>query len=219
MQSLNAIPERLKAFENFENGDLVELYKANMQLSEALYPALATLEVTLRNAIDYMLRNQFGQDWLFYEVEKNKFLMPNDHKKLVVAFDSLKSRKSELTKGKVIAELNLSFWVNICSAKYNQVLWNCSKNFKAVFVNYPKSKRTQIYEIAKILHTVKRLRNRIFHYEPIYKKGENLLGIYNDMLTVLSYLPCCEHQIFERTCRFKDVYNAVKAKNAGNVPR
>jgi len=34
MQSLNAIPESLKAFENFENGNLVELYKANLQLSD-----------------------------------------------------------------------------------------------------------------------------------------------------------------------------------------
>jgi hypothetical protein len=145
--------------------------------------------------------------------------MPNDHKKLVVAFDSLKSRKSELTKGKVISELNLSFWVNLCSAKYDKILWHNPKKFRLVFANYPKSKQMRIYEISKMLHSTKKLRNRIFHYEPIYKKGETLLSKYNEILTVLSYLPCCEYQILKQTCRFKDVYNAIKAKNADDVPR
>jgi len=217
MQSLNAIPERLKAFENFENGNLVELYKANLQLSEALYPALATLEVTLRNAIDLMFQSRFGENWLFDEIKENKILFPNDHKKLIVAFNSLKSRKSELTKGKIIAELNLSFWVNICSKKYSPLLWSNPKVFKAVFVNYPKSKRVQIHEISKMLQYIKNLRNRIFHFEPIYKKGSDLLGRYNDILTIISYLPTDEHRIFGCTCRFKDVYNSIKIKT--QVPK
>ena len=217
MQSLNAIPERLKAFENFENGNLVELYKANLQLSEALYPALATLELTLRNAIDLMLQNRFGENWLFDEVQNNKILFPSDHKKLIVAFNSLKSRKSELTKGKIIAELNLSFWVNICSKKYSPLLWSNPKVFKSVFVNYPKSMRVQIHEISKMLQYIKNLRNRIFHFEPIYKKGSALLSRYNDILTIISYLPTDKYQIFECTCRFKDVYNSVKIKT--QVPK
>jgi len=219
LKSLNAIPERLKAFENFENVSLVELYEANLQLSEALYPALATLEVTLRNAIDLMLCNYFGENWLFEEIKKNKFLRKNDHKKLLFAYNCLTDRNSQITKGRLIAELNLGFWVNICSKRYNPIIWYKQGTFYSVFVNYPRDRRIALREISEMLQSIKHLRNRVFHFEPIYKKGENLLGKYNEILTILSYLPVDEYKIFEHTCRFKDVYNRIKTKNAGTLPK
>jgi len=114
--------------------------------------------------------------------------------------------------GKIIAKLNLSFWVNICSKKYSPLLWSNPKLFKAVFVNYPKSMRVQIHEISKTLQYIKNLRNRIFHFEPIYKKGSDLLTRYNEILTIINYLPTDEYRVFEYNCRFKDVYNSVKIK-------
>lgn len=54
--------ERLLSFKQDDNDtieSLIARYQDNIRISQALYPELSTLEVTLRNAIDTMLRTCF----------------------------------------------------------------------------------------------------------------------------------------------------------------
>ena len=54
--------ERLTSFIRSSNDcidDVIENYKNNIKISQALYPELSILEVTLRNAINTMLCTSF----------------------------------------------------------------------------------------------------------------------------------------------------------------
>ena len=59
--------ERLEAYrlsptDSIEN--LVQMYLHNIELAEALYPALALLEVTLRNRLNNAIARNIMPDWL-----------------------------------------------------------------------------------------------------------------------------------------------------------
>ncbi len=53
------------------------------------------------------------------------------------------------------------------------------------------------------------LRNRIFHYEPILRKQNNLLSKYNEIIELLSYLPSNLPNLLNDTSNFLDVYNEL----------
>lgn len=64
--------ERIESFaiDNSNNLDVVlARYANNITISQALYPELSTLEITLRNSINFMLKNLFGENWLAEEVK------------------------------------------------------------------------------------------------------------------------------------------------------
>ncbi|MCM1264875.1 MAG: hypothetical protein NC200_01630 [Candidatus Gastranaerophilales bacterium] len=186
---------------------LIERYKTNLCISQALYPELSTLEVTLRNAIDTMLMTCISPTWLEDEVKQQKILSNHEYEMLLTAYNDIKSTyPNNYTRGKVIANLTFGFWTNICSKWYCSNIWNKGCCFKGVFVNYP-SKINNIGAMATKLRTIRRFRNRIFHYEPIFKHPQNTLKMYNEIMEMINYLPSDNSSILEDTSSFLDVYN------------
>ncbi|MCM1265990.1 MAG: hypothetical protein NC200_07305 [Candidatus Gastranaerophilales bacterium] len=203
--------ERLLSFKQDNNDTvdmLIERYKNNIKISQALYPELSILEVTLRNAIDTMLKTCISQTWLEDEIKQQKILSSQEYAKLVRAYnDTKESYPNNFTIGKVIANLNLGFWTGLCSKKYNSVIWTKKKTFKGVFINYPANLKERIHPISIKLNSIRKLRNRIFHHEPIL--SNTLLNKYNEIMEVLSYLPCDNSNILKETSNFLEVYNKV----------
>ena len=187
-----------------------------MRISQALYPELSMLEVTLRNSIDTMLKSCISETWLEDEVQKQKILSNHDHEKLITVYNDTKKeyKNRDFTLGKVIANLNFGFWTNLCSKWYCSNIWNKGRYFKGVFVNYP-SNVNNIGIIATKLRLIRRFRNRVFHYEKIFKYPDRTLSLYNDILEMLSYLPNDDLEILKRTSTFLDTYNKL-IKNIGN---
>ena len=204
--------ERIESFaiDNSNNLDVVlARYANNITISQALYPELSTLEITLRNSINFMLKNLFGENWLEEEVKYNKFLTSYDYDTLKKAYSDTKEKYLEkYSIGKVISNINFGFWTNLCSKKYNSIIWTKKGCFKTVFVNYPSDKQQQIHEISKKLDSIRRLRNRIFHYEPILKEPEKILSKYNEILEILSYLED-NKMILDKTSNFLEVYAKI----------
>ena len=66
--------------------------------------------------------------------------------------------------------------------------------------------------IAKKLYNIRRLRNRIFHYEKIFKYPQRTLSLYNDILEILSYLPSDNLEILKQTTTFIKTYNELTQK-------
>ncbi len=204
--------ERLKSFIYNENDTLdivIERYKNNIKVSQALYPELSILEVTLRNAIDTMLKTNVSANWIEDEVQKRSLLLENEHLKLIRAYNEIKNSYSSrnFTTGKVIANLSLGFWTGLCSKKYNSILWTKKNRFSSVFVNFPADNKQHIHLVSIKLRSIRQLRNRIFHHEPIFKNPKALLGEYNNIMEVLSYLPCNDRTILKDTSNFLFVYN------------
>ena len=209
--------ERLTSFIRDNNDcieDVIERYKNNIRISQALYPELSILEVTLRNAINTMLCNCISPTWLEDEIKQQNILLDHDYNILMKAYNDLQKEypTKTFTIGQVIAKLNFGFWTNLCSKRYNAKFWTKKGCFKGVFVNYPKSQQHQIHILSIKLRSIRKLRNRIFHYEPIFKKPTALLDMYNMILEVLSYLPCCDSSILNDTTTFLDVYNQLIQK-------
>jgi hypothetical protein len=210
--------ERLMSFvlpeENPQNitlDVLITRYKDNVLISQAFYPVLSVLEITLRNSIDTMLKIKFGENWIENELSCQNILCDYDYNSIKEAYEKTKQAYNDeyFTYGKVIANLSFGFWVNLCSKKYNVPIWTKQGCFRGVFVDYPTNKQEQIHEISKKLVSIKKLRNKIFHYEPILKHKDKILNKYDEMLEILSYLPTDNSDILNKTCNFKDVYNVI----------
>ena len=207
--------ERLLSFRTNDNDTidtLIKHYQMNLRISQSLYPELSTLEVTLRNAIDTVLKRCISQTWIEDEIREQHLLTDHEHAKLVIAYNDVKKEYSgkNFTTGKVIANLNFGFWTNLCSKWYSSNIWNKGCCFKGVFVNYPGN-TNKIGVIATKLRAIRYLRNRIFHYEPIYKNPQNTLRMYNTIMEVISYLPQDNSNILKDTSTFLDTYNkAIK---------
>ena len=196
--------------------DIENRYSENLLISQAFYPELSTLEVILRNSIDTVLKENFSKNWVEDEIRDNNFLDKSDYQLLLTAYNITKkeclSTSTQFKIGKVIANLNFGFWTNLCVKKYNSKIWNKRACFKGVFVNYPSNKQN-ISLISKKLYAIRKLRNRIFHYEQIFKYPEKSLKLYNDILEILSYLPKDNLSILSRTSKFLDVYNILIKKD------
>lgn len=194
---------------------LIGRYKDNILISQAFYPILSVLEITLRNSIDTMLKTKFGENWIEKELTQQTILCDYDYNSLREAYEKTKQAYNNeyFTYGKVIAGLNFGFWISLCSKKYNVPIWTKQGCFKGVFINYPHNKQEQIHEISKKLTSIKKLRNKIFHYEPILKHKEKILIKYDEMLEVLSYLPNDNSDMLANTCNFKSIYGLIYGKN------
>lgn len=208
--------ERLKSFIRNENdtiNDVLSRYIDNIQISQSLYPELSVLEITLRNSIDSMLKTNFSENWLEEEVKFNKILEKKEYNILVDVYNSTeeecKKDSKEFTSGKVIANLNFGFWTSLCSKQYSLTIWHKKKCFRSVFANYP-SKKQEISKISRQLYEIRRIRNRIFHYEQIFKYPTNTLKVYGKIKEFLSYLPNNDNSvILQKTSSFMDVYNRL----------
>ncbi len=207
--------ERLLSFQQSKDDTidiLIERYKTNVRISQALYPELSVLEVTLRNAIDTTLKSCISKTWLEDEIKQQNILTSHEYSKLVEVYNDTKKEYSnrDFTIGKVIANLNFGFWTNLCSKWYSSNIWNKGCCFKGVFVNYP-SNANNIGAIAIKLRLIRRFRNRIFHYEPIFKKPQNTLKMYNEIMEMISYLPSDSADVLNDTSIFLNTYNQEMA--------
>jgi len=206
--------ERLSSFAYSKSDtiqDIVNNYKNNIQISQAIYPELCTLEVILRNSIDNVLRKYISDTWIEDEINNNVLLDSSEYKTLVKAYNNTKDEclaaSKNFTIGKVVANLNFGFWTNLCVKKYNSKIWNKPKCFYGVFVNY--TNKHSINYIAKKLYFIRRLRNRVFHYEKIFKYPNNTLSLYNDILEMLSFLPNDDLEMLKLTSTFLNTYNRL----------
>lgn len=139
------------------------LYRWNTLLSESLYPGLQTIEVILRNAMCLSISEHFADPaWILH---------PGilEHKDLVeVKKQEARLRKAQkpITVGSIIAELNFGFWTGLLDARYEIKLWR-SKIIRKTFPHLLPKNRTRHY-LSRHFNKIRKLRNRIFHHEPIW---------------------------------------------------
>ncbi len=143
-------------------------YVWNLELCGALYKPLHFLEVGLRNSVHNAMTRQIGRDDWF----DNASLLRESERTLVVkARHELKRKREPTTPDKIVAALNFGFWTTLFSKHYDHRVFT---PFGAeIFPNLKRSRRTRIY-VARHLEDARKLRNRVFHHEPIWH-FENLL--------------------------------------------
>ena len=136
-------------------------YAWNISLCESLYPALNGIEIALCNSIHCVATARFGTELWF------------DGQLKALEDDRLKKLRHKLYRsgieapvaGDYVAGLNLGFWVDLFKGRYEQVLWPWL--LSEVFPNATK-KQTSRERVFKRLFEIQKLRNRVFHHEPIW---------------------------------------------------
>lgn len=203
--------ERLDAYRVPAGDDLEMLanYVWNMTLSEALYPALDGIEIALRNSIHAAAVARFGTD-RWFDTQAVLPLKANELKALTDAKRSLSRRGRPLTPGRVIAELHFGFWINLFNAPYEQFLWSPQPGrtnlLRATFPYVPRAFRAR-QRLRDHLDKIRRLRNRVFHHEPIWNWNlPNLSDQHGQIIDAIGSISPRTRQVIDIFDRFPNVY-------------
>lgn len=158
-------------------------YRCNLRLSEAMYPSLSVLEVTLRNALCRELITMTGrEDW--YAIFPNTPGLIGLNKYITQASKQISGRHEQVTPPKIIAELTLGFWVSLLNSEYEKVLW---KDLRRAFPYMPKKKR-QRKNVSAPLNRLRAFRNRVFHNESICWNLDRVGELHEEILLLLGWM-------------------------------
>ncbi len=159
---------RLHRYRHAATTDLetVTLYCWNIQLAEALMPALATLEVTLRNAVHSSLVTHTGTEYWFKSVLHRQM-----YDNIIDLIARLTRRQGQPpTVGKIISEITFGFWPRIFAKHYQSLWWDTSNPLlPSVIPNYPKIGRDSRGKFEERLEYFVVLRNRAMHHEAVFE--------------------------------------------------
>lgn len=152
------------------------LYSYNVQLSADFYSSLHMLEIALRNKADEALTQNFGANWL-----TDAHVLRDQYQQRCVAEAQATLRRDgkAATHSQIIAELNLGFWSSLFGKGSNH-LWG--QVLRTIF-HTQGLKRS---DIAEKLRNLRRLRNRVAHYEPIL--AQPLSELHADVLRLTSWM-------------------------------
>jgi hypothetical protein len=138
----------------------IEFYTLNTQLSESLYTPLQMLEVALRNRIHAVMTEARHEDW-FHDAG---FLLGKwQPDQLAKAIEEVREGRREPTPGRIVAALTFSFWTAMFGKDY-ETLWRTTLHRIG---SHPDGKGLRRKDFSGPLATIRILRNRIAHHEPI----------------------------------------------------
>ncbi len=100
-----------------EDVDLLARYLWNIALCEALYPALHSLEIALRNSLHAALTASFGVTW--YD-DPTVLIEPRGRSEVVEAKQRLRTQGKPLEADRIVAELPFGFWTSLLNVAYAQ---------------------------------------------------------------------------------------------------
>lgn len=138
----------------------LELYALNIQVSEALYPALQMLEVVLRNRIHAVMSEALGPEWL---LQTGVLIESNQVAQVRSAIAGLVRDKKTPTPSGVVSSLTFSFWTTMVGPSY-ETLWQTMLHRIG---QRDDGKGLRRKDFSAPLTPIRLLRNRIAHHEPI----------------------------------------------------
>ena len=140
--------KRMLRYKDAANGDTrkaMALYRYNLRLSQEMFTIVSCFEVALRNAIDGLLVQTLGNDWLRDSVQDNGIFSNgrmNETRKIIDKAYSRLSRQGIYSHSKLIAEMEFGVWKYMFSSLQYRVTGQC---LLRVFPNKPRSSATIQY--------------------------------------------------------------------------
>lgn len=166
---LSISSERFATYINHAHGNkqrAIELYEWNAAVSSAFYNPLQALEVTMRNTMARELSCVYGAAW--YDNPRCQ-LDYGSSKRIESAKNKLRRNKYQVDPPHMLAELSFGFWVSLLgpggkNCNYEMELWR-----PILYKSFPAVKKGR-KDVHKPLDYLRTFRNRIAHYEPIFKR-------------------------------------------------
>lgn len=146
----------------------VELYGWNGMVSAALMVPAHFAEVVTRNLVDEVVTAAYGAMWPW----DNSFTqsLPSPKTAFNPRRHLTQTREGFTSTGKVIAELKFVFWQSIFTSRHDTRLWStrlANSLPGATEGSTDSDLRKRIYDD---LETIRRVRNRVAHHEPIFNR-------------------------------------------------
>lgn len=169
----------------------LHLYVRNTELSEALYGVVQGVEILLRNATHGALTKGLGTD-MWWEVAGLRDYEQND---ISNAIEKIRLRSVAVTPGRIVADLNFGFWVNLYSNFYEVNFW--VKHLKTLIPARISRKR-----LHERLTELKMLRNRLAHHETLIRRrvGDD----YSNLLETVGWVSPTTRRWIESTNCFEE---------------
>ena len=163
--------ERMQRYVTACSGDTrkaMTLYRKNLHLSQDMFTVVSCFEVALRNAIDRVMKQRWGNDWLRDAAQPGgMFGTKNTSNTQKIIHKAYCKLGKSYTHPKLLAEMEFGVWKYMfASSEFSasgQILLK-------VFPNRPRSSAAMNYNhtyVYQELDKVNKLRNRIAHHEPI----------------------------------------------------
>lgn len=171
---------RFQAYLDAADGDperAWELYRWNVEISEAFYGPLHCVEVGLRNAEHHLLMVRYRQgDWWNVAPLKKR-----DVRRVEKAYADLNRKgTTNPTPDDVVAELGFGFWVSLLNRTYDRYSWVPALH--KAFPHYHGPRRS----LHDALQSMVLFRNRVMHHEPIHHR--DLAADHRKIYRVLNYM-------------------------------
>lgn len=142
--------------------DAIANYLWNAALSEALFPMLQQLEVSLRNTLHVSIGQTLKTvEWLGNEPV---WLQPREREKIVEAKKDITDKSQAVTEDRIVGELSFGFWTGLTNRPYEQA-W--VRFVKQAFPHAPNHNKTRT-EISARVNKLRKLRNAVFHHHSIW---------------------------------------------------
>ncbi len=149
----------------------LEQYKENLKLISFITPKISSLEIYLRNALDYCLTQMKGSEWVFNEST------------LTPLIKELKEKKKEITHSLILSKMSLGAVIKLifCYKLEGVVLDLRAYRFRAYYHENKdtlliKGKKRLLYNYIKAhiaLNLLWTIRNRTYHWENLLKIQPN----------------------------------------------
>ncbi len=144
------------------------LYRKNLRLSQELFTVISCFEITLRNKIDGVYTDHYGNDWLRDSAAAGGMFDGNNCRKTKkLIHDALRRLGYNYTHHKLVAEMDFGFWRYLfANPQFNAA----GTLLLRIFPAKPRSTPTINYNNAFVfneLGQINDIRNRIAHHEPI----------------------------------------------------
>ncbi len=180
--------------------EVLARYLWNTALSESLYPALQNLEVVFRNRIHAAATSRFSSD-VWYD----RVVLDRDRQQIDEAKSRLLAKGKDVAPGRVVGELHFGFWTSLLSRSYDeQLLWPAL--LAPVFPHLEQKRRTR-KTVVKRFNSIRELRNRVFHYEPIWRYT-NLDRRYQEIVEATEWMSPQANQTVGPLTRFHAVHRS-----------
>ncbi len=157
--------------ERLDTYDSLEQCKENLKLISFITPKISSLEIYLRNALDYCLTQIKGSDWVFSEDSLTNLI------------NEQKEKKKEITHSLILSKMSLGAVIKLifCYKLEGVVLDLKRINFKsyypnnknALFINNKKNPLSSVSKVHIALNLLWTIRNRTYHWENLLKIQPN----------------------------------------------
>ncbi|WRD31097.1 CAAX protease [Helicobacter pylori] len=157
--------------ERLDTYDSLEQYKENLKLISFIMPKISSLEIYLRNALDYCLTQIKGSDWVFSEDSLTNLINEQKEKKKEITHSLILSKMSLGAVIKLIFIYKLEGVVLDLRAYRFRAYYHENKDTLLI-----KNRKQNLSNYAKAhiaLNLLWTIRNRAYHWENLLKIQPN----------------------------------------------